>query len=363
MSVLAKLAFVPDTKHIATVAGQMLDVAVRVEDVRPFAVQTLLPMLADPQLATNARKEMAAASAAAATKPPAALPIADAPAAGADGEGAAAAHSTEALGAGHVLYAAAWIVGEYCAVIPPAMHGAVIDALLQPGALTLPPTVQGVYVQCALKVLSAAAAAAGKSMARDRTGSTASASGPGSSGSAGADFLGLATSVVARLEPFSRSVHVEVQVRSLCRCSSSWLWFGSPPLRVFLQLSKLYHRTPSRVFPSPLHNLQERACLIQHLLASLGVPFTPAPEVAAKLAAAAAPPAEGDAAAAAAPALVKPPTAYAPAGGADVRLISQVLAALFSESRRPVNPKAQKKVPVPEGLDLDAWINPAEGEF
>jgi AP-3 complex subunit delta-1 len=30
----------------------------------------------------------------------------------------------------------------------------------------------------------------------------------------------------------------------------------------------------------------------------------------------------------------------------------------------PVAPKAQKKVPVPEGLDLDAWINepPSESE-
>lgn len=30
---------------------------------------------------------------------------------------------------------------------------------------------------------------------------------------------------------------------------------------------------------------------------------------------------------------------------------------LFSGELNPVAPKAQKKVPVPEGLDLDAWIN------
>jgi len=44
-----------------------------------------------------------------------------------------------------------------------------------------------------------------------------------------------------------------------------------------------------------------------------------------------------------------------------VRLISQVLAALFAEALRPVNAKAQRKVAVPEGLDLDSWINAAEG--
>ncbi|CAG9861610.1 unnamed protein product [Phyllotreta striolata] len=38
-------------------------------------------------------------------------------------------------------------------------------------------------------------------------------------------------------------------------------------------------------------------------------------------------------------------------------LISNELRNLFSGELNPVAPKAQKKVPVPEGLDLDAWIN------
>ena len=33
------------------------------------------------------------------------------------------------------------------------------------------------------------------------------------------------------------------------------------------------------------------------------------------------------------------------------------LGILFSGELNPVGPRAQKKVPVPEGLDLDAWIN------
>lgn len=38
-------------------------------------------------------------------------------------------------------------------------------------------------------------------------------------------------------------------------------------------------------------------------------------------------------------------------------LIANEILSLFSGELNPVAPKAQKKVPVPEGLDLDAWIN------
>jgi hypothetical protein len=61
--------------------------------------------------------------------------------------------------------------------------------------------------------------------------------------------------------------------------------------------------------------------------------------------------AAGDSAAPAKPTAVPPP---------DVRAISATLAALFDEPLKPVNPKAQRKVPVPAGLDLDAWIRPEE---
>ena len=38
------------------------------------------------------------------------------------------------------------------------------------------------------------------------------------------------------------------------------------------------------------------------------------------------------------------------------------LETFFAGELNPVAPKAQKKVPVPEGLDLDAWINEPEQE-
>lgn len=42
--------------------------------------------------------------------------------------------------------------------------------------------------------------------------------------------------------------------------------------------------------------------------------------------------------------------------------IGKDIASLFAEPLNPVAPKAQKKVPIPEGLDLDSWINEPEPE-
>ena len=42
--------------------------------------------------------------------------------------------------------------------------------------------------------------------------------------------------------------------------------------------------------------------------------------------------------------------------------LSEELAVFFDGELNPVAPKAQKKVPVPDGLDLDAWINEPPSE-
>jgi len=42
--------------------------------------------------------------------------------------------------------------------------------------------------------------------------------------------------------------------------------------------------------------------------------------------------------------------------------VAEELTTCFAGELNPVAPKAQKKVPVPEGLDLDAWINPVPEE-
>jgi AP-3 complex subunit delta len=312
VGVLAKLAYIGGAKNSATIAGQLLDVAVRVEDVRPFAVQTLLPFLGDPVLFQNARVSYKTSQESSTNNGDPATATATAPT---DGSSVAAFSSARA-GEGQVLYAAAWTVGEYCSIIPAKLHGAVLDALLQPTVAKLPPAVQAVYVQCALKVVSAAAQSASASGSQDTSDK----------------FLELATSVVARLTPFSQSTDVEVQ---------------------------------------------ERACLVQQLLATLGVPYTPPPPSEAALAAAATAAAAkaesdllslmsgGDAAGAASAAVAAPVTAASVANSLpplDFKLdrVTAVLSNLFSEALKPVNPTAQSRVPVPEGLNLESWINPAE---
>jgi AP-3 complex subunit delta-1 len=286
VSVLAKLAYIQGTKHSATIAGQLLDVSVRVEDMRPYAVQTLLPMLADSALAAAARSPVGTPATGNATD---------------EVSAASAIVGSGDICSGHVLYAAAWIVGEYCSVIPPSVHSAVLDALLQPGTLALPAAVQSVYIQAALKILAAAASASVKH------GDAADASSP---------FVVLAASALERLNPFAQSIHVEVQ---------------------------------------------ERACLVQRLLASFGVPFTPLPTSMSQ-AAAKAKEEEDLMNLAGAPAekAASPSKASLAPLDADVRLIAAVLSSLFVEPLKPVNPKAQKKVPIPAGLDLDHWIRPEE---
>ena len=40
--------------------------------------------------------------------------------------------------------------------------------------------------------------------------------------------------------------------------------------------------------------------------------------------------------------------------------VVDMIGPMFEEPLRPVNPKAQEMVPIPEGLDLDAWIDDSE---
>ena len=157
VSVLVKLAHCQSEEHAPTIAAQLLDVAVRVEAVRGYAVQAVLPLLEDRALA-------------------------------------AASTGTTA----EVLFAAAWIVGEYAPLIPDGMREAVLTALLAPTTQGLPAHVQASYVQCAGKVLLV-------------TGHAALAAGD-------EDSLAAATSTATtlhdRLGAFLRSSHVAVQERS-----------------------------------------------------------------------------------------------------------------------------------------------------
>lgn len=280
IDILAKLAYIPNTSHASTIANQLLDVTVRVEEVRPVAMAKLLPMLADNVLFNNIKSYSSLAK-----------PVTTTTEESSEGN--------QDLGPGAILHAAAWIVGEYASIIPKNMHQIVIDALLQPGVLILPPSIQAVYVQASLKITAVAASLASKSKSGDT-----------------AHFFELASNVCERLQPFVVSPHVEVQ---------------------------------------------ERACLTRELLKTLGIKFNappPATPIRATsdmdLMALSSLPSDG-------PATPLSVDSIAPLE-ADIRTISAVLVSLFEEELRPVNPRAQKRVPVPEGLDLDAWINPAESK-
>lgn len=165
LQVLVHMASLAETGQGEAIAEQLRDIAVRVEEVRPFAVQCVLPLLSDPSIATGARLDM-----------------------------------TE------VLHAAAWITGEYAEFLSAGTHGMVIDALLQPGVVQLPPAVQAVYVQAVMKILGAFAGASGSGS--DSEDETKAASGPQS-------VLGVSSSVCERLNAFSSSSHVEVAERAV----------------------------------------------------------------------------------------------------------------------------------------------------
>ncbi len=62
-----------------------------------------------------------------------------------------------------ILAAAAWIVGEYAVFLPVQMREPVIDALLQPAVLNVSASVQSIYMQCVLKILSVVATAEAES--------------------------------------------------------------------------------------------------------------------------------------------------------------------------------------------------------
>jgi len=308
VEVLSKLAGMEGgAHHAAIVAGQLLDVTVRVEDVRPTAMSKLIPMLNDANLIKNARVQQTGAAGSG---------MEDGSGRENNNQQASSAESAAGgfEGAGAILAAAAWIVGEFCSIIPASLHSGLLDDLLSPAVVTLPPQLQASYVQCLLKVIASSASAASKS-----------------GGTAVAAFLSSMALLLPRLNPLAQSCHVEVQ---------------------------------------------ERACLIQQLLATLGVSFTPL-ETPSALAAAKAK-AEDDLLALAGAGEIVAPAAPTPtnAGSSspskafqaatcklppldpDVKLIASVLSSLFAEALKPVNSKAQKRVPVPAGLDLSAVITP-----
>uniref|UniRef100_UPI003AAF42A1 AP-3 complex subunit delta-1 isoform X8 n=1 Tax=Centroberyx gerrardi TaxID=166262 RepID=UPI003AAF42A1 len=217
ISILVELTRLEGTRHGHLIASQMLDVAIRVKAIRAFAVAQMATLLDNAHLLTG---------------------------------------NTQRNGICEVLYAAAWICGEFSEHLENPMQ--TLEAMLRPKVATLPGHIQAVYVQNAAKLFA--------TVLRSQEGNT--------DGTAAQETSQL---MIDRLPLFVQSANLEVQERASC----------------ILQLVKY------------IQKLQQK----------------------------------------------------------DVEVAEEVNA-LFAGELNPVAPKAQKKVPVPEGLDLDAWINepPSESE-
>lgn len=217
ISILVELTRLEGTRHGHLIASQMLDVAIRVKAIRAFAVAQMATLLDNAHLLTG---------------------------------------NTQRNGICEVLYAAAWICGEFSEHLENPMQ--TLEAMLRPKVATLPGHIQAVYVQNAAKLFA--------TVLKGQEGSTDSTAAQEAS-----------QLMIDRLPLFVQSANLEVQERASC----------------ILQLVKY------------IQKLQQK----------------------------------------------------------DVE-VSEEVSALFAGELNPVAPKAQKKVPVPEGLDLDSWINepPSESE-
>jgi AP-3 complex subunit delta-1 len=180
VNILASLSQVQGSSHGELIALQLVDLTVRVESVRPLAVAALLPMLKD--------------------------------------KSALSGHKRGTME--EVLYAAAWIVGEYAEYVPESvedddddeedtpedreLYNDVIMTLLDKRNLALPAHVQAVYIQSILKVLSALVSSMVESVkSGDMDGEVANES-----------VLETSENISESLPAFVDSFHVEVQERA-----------------------------------------------------------------------------------------------------------------------------------------------------
>lgn len=117
ISILCKLARMPGVTNGRQIKQQLMDVIIRVKMVRPFGVKAMVDLLEDADMFGQSSRDSASAE---------------------------------------VLYAAAWLSGEFAHFLGDGQHTGVMRALLNSRALNLPEHVQAVYVHNALKLLISA---------------------------------------------------------------------------------------------------------------------------------------------------------------------------------------------------------------
>jgi AP-3 complex subunit delta len=306
VSVLLDLAVMQGSKHGKEVADQLIDVAMRVDNVRPFAVESMLSLLLNEKLILGVARQTVS----------------------------------------EVLKAAAWIVGEYSQIVTsisndtaddamieadenagywiegPAsedirslwrgqdLHAQVIDALLNPRATNLPAHVQCAYIQAAMKIFIRACC--------DRN---------------EPEVASIIGTLRSRLTVYLQSQHIEVQERaSTLRHILSE--FGILPLDWEATATKSSNPSEERKsMPSTETILAEsmKSSASTFLVDLLD------PTAAINTQTAITKPIDDD-------------------GARKAKLKSKVLLTAIAEPFYAVHAKAQRKVPVPEGLSLEAAI-------
>ncbi|KAL1728262.1 adaptin N terminal region-domain-containing protein [Schizophyllum commune] len=244
LSVLVDLANVAGVSGIgAEVCAQLVDVVGRVRAVRRYGVKLMASLVVDDTMLRNAKEEGSCPE---------------------------------------VLWAAAWICGEYCNEMMDPQK--LIPYFLQPEITLLPPDIMAMYIQAAVKIFGFWAAELAANWDNDDL----------------AELQSTVDTIITRATDLASSPHVEVQERAA-----------------------------------------ETLQLFQFIRADLGS-FTPKSESAYAFAAA-----EEDGG------------FGAPVAEPHFPKSLYLIRPLFTEYElNPVAAEAQAAVPVPEGLDLDAWIVP-----
>ncbi|KAK3755607.1 hypothetical protein QZH41_017603, partial [Actinostola sp. cb2023] len=247
IDVLVQLTRIEGTRYGRQIASQMMDVTIRVKAIRPYAVQSLSVLLDSSHLlGSNVQKN----------------------------------------GMCEVLYAAAWLSGEFCEQL--ADIGMTLESLLRSKVTSLPGHIQAVYVQSIAKIYANML----NKMEDDAQEEENTAA------------IHLGQKMVDNLPMFVQSADLEVQERVGCIISFIHLFVCS-----FIQS-------------------------IQSSLTGIVVLFSVIPGK-----------------------FILQMIKYVLKLQAKGVKCGEEVCALFVGEMNPVAVKAQKKVPLPEGLDLDKWIN------
>ncbi|KAF9971539.1 AP-3 complex subunit delta [Actinomortierella ambigua] len=231
LAVLSDLTNLPRVDAGELLMNQFMDVGVRVKTVRPYTVKLMMKLLADTKLIQSVKQE-----------------------------------DSNVM----VLFAAAWLTGEYCALLESPLDA--LEHLSNKEAAHLPPAVQAVYLQSMIKV-----------------------------------FAYWMNSLQHDWNEQSRQMVCEMV----------------DTLRV--NIREMYSRNDDL-------EVQERACNIAAILDVVAdhLPKTPL--------------------------RIENSISFAPTLPSPPLILGKLYPLFFQQELNPVAPKAQRKVPVPEGLDLDRWI-------